>query len=644
MRAPDNNTVRGQSDRSPGFRFPAVAGAAVLGLSGAIAACGSGSAPSPTTPGPSAPVAAEPTAAVAAGPMVALNTEPHFERHGRQALTLWGAPGAGGCPAVVPGQIYRGVAGVDTCPTAMSQGEIAQDLNDPWGQRVLVPNSGLKPGWPTDFDTIVGAATTALPGFQRHSYMLGEGSKIGVAEWPTTKDRDLRFIITWADDPKAPSVLFSARPPRNPPVLETLEVVAFDRTKRKFNFYHFVDVTGAGDTKAAKTWVWAGDSSHARNPLAIGQGCFGCHLNGGLNMKELRFPWNNWNAPENRISHDVVPPELASNPLFETLSGADVFEQIVETANRSLATDWVTSSFMLRGKRTVVNNVAELLRRLIMTTTVNLASTNILSAGPSAITGIPSDFFLFHPVLSDKRIGLTFDDNLHFSISRDDYTSFLKTNNVHMSNENGADPMPGSTYFAFFVPTPADEDVSAIESLIDNHLISPKFAAAVLMVDFQNPVFSIGRASLMTYAEQIPLEVATGAITMTAIPSRFAALVDAVAKTQPTCAPTALSRCTAEQQFMYFWSQPDASWKSVYQHRITEYLRAVQNRLTATQGAHDLLKLMISRGVQFSNYPLVCNLNEFALLLPQTDLGSIFVQMSPDGSLSPQPSYTCPSS
>ena len=48
---------------------------------------------------------------------------------------------------------------------------------------------------------------------------------------------------------------------------------------------------------------------------------------------------------------------------------------------------------------------------------------------------------------------------------------------------------------------------------------------------------------------------------------------------------------------------------------------------------------MISRGSQFSNYPLVCNLHEFDLLFPQTSLESDFVQMNEneDSSISPQP-------
>jgi hypothetical protein len=523
---------------------------------------------------------------------------------------------------------------------AMSPDGIDKDLHDPWAQSVLVPNAG-KPGWPENFDTIVSAATNALEGFTRSSFMLGEGSQIPVSEWPRTEDRDLRFIITWGAKPEAaPSLFFSARPP-HPPATETLEVIAFDDQKKKFNFYHFV---GATDESSARTWVWAGDSSHARDQRTIGKACFACHLNGGLNMKELVSPWNNWSSSIVKISGDVAPPEVANSELFKTLGDAYAFEDVVEKANTALTTNWVSANVarMPNDNRKVASNVPELLRRLIVTTTVNLASTQVKSASQDDVTQIPADFFLFNSALNDSSIGLTYDAKTAFTVRRADYNSFLTANDVRMVNKDRNGQVnfnqPGDTFFAFFVPTPAFEDAQAIKALIDGKIISPKFAASVLMVDFQNPVFSPGRADLMKYAAMIEKDFADGV----SIPTTFAALVNNAAKSQPICDPARASQCTAEQQFMYYWSQPDATWKSVVQSRITAYLDVVRRRLATTEGAHDALKLMVSRGIQFSNYPLVCNLHEFDLLLPQTRLGNIFVQMNQDGSLGPQPSYTCP--
>lgn len=620
--------IESQKDRSAARRFAGLAVAALLGVSGVLAACKSKEVPSPKAQ----EKAEEPKVQAPAAQAFAASADTRPRRHGHRPLAL-SSSAKGNCPDVVPGKLYRRFTGIDDCPVAMSPIEIS-NLNDPWAQRVLVPKAG-GPDWPKDFDTIVNAARDALTNFKRTSYMLGEGSQIPVSEWPREQDRDLRFILTWGEDPNAPSVFFSARPP-HPPSAETLEVIAVDSKTKRLNFYHFV---GAREDSNLSTWVFAGDSSLARDPKTIGKECFACHLNGGLNMKELTSPWNNWGSVKAPISPDVVPPAVASSELFKDMGDAYDFEDVVEKENGALTVDWVASNVFDSAK--IAHRLPELLRRLIVTTTINLASTEAKSAGQDAVAKLPPDFFLFDSALRDPSIGLTYDMPA-LAVGRGDYDAFLTANDVRMVNKDRKGQVnfnhPGATFFAFFVPTPAFEDKAAIQTLIARKVISPKFAAAVLMVDFQNPVFSPGRAGLMKYADQL----GNGAADGSTIPKQFAALVDAAAKGQPKCEPARLAQCSAEQQFLYYWGQPDATWKTVVQARITEYLKAIQGRLATRPGAHDLLKLMISRGVQFSNYPLVCNLHEFDLLLPQTNLGSIFVQMNADGSISPQPAYACP--
>ena len=151
------------------------------------------------------------------------------------------------------------------------------------------------------------------------------------------------------------------------------------------------------------------------------------------------------------------------------------------------------------------------------------------------------------------------------------------------------------------------------------------------MVDFTNPVFSRPRSSLMTYAAKITAGKADGAD----IPNQFAALVTAAAAGKPAVDPAHLAKATPEQQFLYYWNQTD--WKAACVTQIDAYLQTVGIRIGTIAGANDYLTLAISRGIQFANYPLVCNLNEMSLLLPTSSLGQIMVQMLPDGTISPSP-------
>jgi hypothetical protein len=242
----------------------------------------------------------------------------------------------------------------------------------------------------------------------------------------------------------------------------------------------------------------------------------------------------------------------------------------------------------------------------------------------------------------DSSIKLTY--NLPtLTISRANYNAFVQTHNFALVNKAKLDgppdySQPGATNFAFFIPGPAFEDLQAIKQLITQNIISTQFAGAVLMVDFQNPIFSPARSSLMQYAQKI----STGKNDGQDIPNQFVALVKAAVQGQTPCNPTQSSQCSAEWQFLFYWNQ-GSNWQTAAQTQIQNYLNSVGTRIATTAGANDYMTLSVSRGIQFSNYPLVCNLHEFTLLLPTTDLGNVFSQMNTDGTISSQPAYSCSS-
>lgn len=556
------------------------------------------------------------------------------------------------CPDVEAGQIYRFIAGIDTCMLPMTSSEIQTELQDPWAQSVLIPNSGGKGVWPDTVAEIVNAINQANPGIVQTSYVLGEGSQIpnstippNYAPGPRNANRDLRYVVTWGSG-QSPTIFMSALPAGvqggTPPAF--LQVIAYDASKKGFNYYQYVNnqaVTSVPAGNDVQTWAWAGDSTYARRSGTIGMGCFDCHLNGGLNMKELTPPWNNWSSNAALISPQVVPEAVASDPLFQNATNAGQLQNNFQGSMFTYTSNWV-ASYVQNG---TVSNVSELLRRLLVTTTVNFVASQVQSSASNDVNlpTNPQSFFLNDRVLSDVlNIPYTTPANLAFN--RAEYNDFLTSNGFKLVNEI-KDGTPqytqaGSTYFALFVPGPAYEDEKAAQQLIQQNAVNAQFVGSVMMVDFQNAVFSKPRESLMQYAEQI--SSAPAVPDPNDVPHQFAALVEKAAQGQPACDPSQLSKCTPEQQFLYYWNSSD--WTTAAKDQINSYLNAVSSRIGTQAGLNDYMTLAASRQVQFANYPLVCNLFEFTLLLPQTGLGDIFVQMDTDGTISPQNSYSCPSS
>jgi hypothetical protein len=189
-----------------------------------------------------------------------------------------------------------------------------------------------------------------------------------------------------------------------------------------------------------------------------------------------------------------------------------------------------------------------------------------------------------------------------------------------------------------FYPEPPYEDAIVVQKLWTQNIVSRQFAASVLDGRLPEPGLLPVRDRLLQYANQITKGKADGQD----IPNQFAALVQSAASGQRACGSTDLTKCTAEQQFAGYWAmaqQPD--WTTQFASILSGYLSTVAGRL-ATNGG-DYLTLVTSRQEQFQNYAGVCNLYEFDLFLScNTMVGTTFYRMNSDGTLSPQPGYSCP--
>jgi hypothetical protein len=540
------------------------------------------------------------------------------------------------CPDAQPHNVYRFIEGVDTCLQFLSASELAQ-LQDPFAVNVLRTGVGQPDLWPSTVEQIVNRLST-VPGFaaNQKSYLVGEGSQITASVVSRDASRNLRFIITWGVG-SSPSVFLSAEPTGAHPARPApfLQVIGYDEKKNVFNYYQFLPNEG----QPTRTWTWAGDSTWSRNEPSAGRGCFGCHINGALNMKELIPPWNNWNSPDASISAGNIPAAVAQDPLYIALSGADVLQTNFQGL-QSRYTQGLVASSITNG---TISNVPALLNRLINTTTVNFQS-SVSKPFDTTDVRVPSDFFIFHSALTMPQINLSFATPA-LTITRSIHDSFVSQHKFALQQVNGGGSnlvyqQPGTNFFAFFVPAPAFEDMIAIRELINQNVIDANFAASILLVDFPNPVFSAQRSSLIKYAQQIQTAqvLVSGSSNPSGVPAQFIALVTAAARSQPPCNPATLASCTPEQQFLNFADQPD--WQQRAMDQINPYLGAIGQRIGTSTGASDYMTMSISRQSQFANAPGISKLDEFSLLLPCNDLTlGKCKRMNMDGSTSDDPQW-----
>jgi hypothetical protein len=440
---------------------------------------------------------------------------------------------AANCPDAKPYNAYRFIEGVDPCLQLLSGADLAQ-LQDPFAVNVLQKGVGQPDLWPSSVEQIV-SRVSADPGFaaNQKSYLVGEGGQITASVVSRDAPRNLRYIITWGAN-SSPSVFLSAAPTGTHPDRPApfLQVIGYDQKRNVFNYYQYVPNEG----QPTRTWTWAGDSTWSSNARSAGRGCFGCHINGALNMKELIPPWNNWGSPDATISVGNIPDAVAQDPLYAALSGADVLQTNFQGLQSRYTQGLVASSI----KNGTINNVPVLLNRLINTTTINFQSS---SSKPFDTTNIqvPPDFFIFHNALTMPQINLSFSMPA-LTITRSIHDAFVSQHKFALQQLSGGGSnlvyqQAGTNFFAFFVPAPAFEDMVVIRELINQNVIDANFAASILLVDFPNPIFSAQRRSLMKYAQQIQTAqvVVSGSSNPNGVPAKFVALVTAAAKSQPPC-------------------------------------------------------------------------------------------------------------
>jgi hypothetical protein len=500
--------------------------------------------------------------------------------------------------------IHRFVHGLDAEVREMSAEEVERELNDPFA--LLLLREGVFPQ--TAADVLAGIAQAAPEGDplrQQHTFLLGEGSQILFSEASAKVQRGLRLAITCGNDNEIDALVSTA------PGGGFLQVMGWDKVNGVFHFYE----------RKNEVWVWAGHSFHSLEEPSRSQGPFDSHVNGGMVMKELKFPWNNWRSDAATIPPEILAPEdpARQDPLldFNNLGGAEFFEASVVRPGLQRWTD--SRLAKTTAADGTVDKLPTLIRQLTDTTTVNLVSTGqtFPQLTPDASLSLPPSFFVDSDTF--QLLGLPIPPNL--SVPGSVYLDTLKQFEVALVDRDGGGNevfrQPGDTHFAFLVPERAFEDVVVVNKLREVGLLSDRFLACVLMMDFSNPVFSTQRAALLPHFPASGKASANGGD-----------LSEQVA----TAIEGAALDGSPEATFVANWKLGEEGWKEEFTKRLNDYYAALTTRLATPEGFADIFRLAESRRRQVRDLelsegrPLLFADSNFAPPDPP-------LTMSPDGSI-----------
>jgi hypothetical protein len=506
-------------------------------------------------------------------------------------------------PRLAPGRAYRFLLGKDAEPVPLDPAAIKAELHDPFAELVLAAGAPL----PVTLRALL-AALDARNGDPaglpiQASFVVADGGQIPWSAETAQLQRQLRVAVTrgTASSNAGPELMISTSDAFDSPTT-FLQVIGWDPVDKTYRFYD--RRTGA--------WVYAGSSWDALVPPTRGKGPFDSHVNGALNMKELKIPWQNWHSEAAGIKDDILAPDdrLRAEKLWIGRSPAQQFEIGVI---RPGIIRWMEARLAACVDGNRLTRFPEFMRHVLETTTVNLTSSVAENRQLARLADfkLPLTFFFASDTLLNT-IELEPDIAVP-QVDAELYRRCLTEFAVEVTD--GRFRFPGDTHFVFMVPEPAFEDETVVNSLIARSAISRKLIACLLMVDFPNPVFSPRRAALMKYVP--PTAVLGGA-------GDLPEFVTAVSR-----AAAALPPGSAEAELLANWSLSDTEWRRVFEKRIEDFMGNIAERLTSLAGVRDIFRLAESRRREFRKWPLA----EFRLTTPVTNIpeDAALLELTADG-------------
>jgi hypothetical protein len=515
--------------------------------------------------------------------------------HGSSRPAGFAAPAA-----LAAGRTYRFVLGRDAAPSPI-------DATTPGAPRDPLAVLVLFAGGPLPLTLralLAHLDSGANPLPVQRSFIIADGGQIPWSPATDTLQRNFRLVITRHVAEGRNPDLFVSTSTSLDSESAFLQVIGWDETVGAFQFYD----------RREGSWFWAGSSWDALAPGSRGHGPFDSHVNGALNMKELKRPWVHWHSQAAQIPDSALAPNdpFAAEPLWTKKSQGDELERAIA---RPGIQRWTTERMARRTQGGVLTALPEFMRQVLTTTTINLAASPTSFPALAAATKIqlPLTFFVNSDALIDV---LDLDPGIGIpSIAAAVYRDTLARFKVAITD--GQFRFDRDTHFLFVVPEPAYEDVLILQRLVEIGVLSRKLAACLLMVDFANPVFSRRRAGLMRH---VPGEARVGA----------AAAFDEIFITAVRAAVDARTAGPAEAELLANWETPDP-WPAAFEARLRAFMDAVMATIGTADGFARCFELAESRRREFRKRPLA----EFRLTIPVTNIpdDAPLLEFAEDGSI-----------
>ena len=429
------------------------------------------------------------------------------------------------------------------------------------------------------------------------------------------------------------NLFFSAFFNANGATASNLEVLSWDATNGTYNYYKFDRRVKNDQLSARRVWKLRNISSEL-DRLPAGQaraGCLACHVNGAPVMKELSFPWNNWDSVRFNARY-LKPGQSAPNVewpiargllLENNLRGAEQLEVIVQSTMQRFADRLIEKQVTTNADGTVnVSGIRKLLDSLFMATELNLASSSTISGldgGPltqraTTRLPIPDSFFVNIEMMRDINVPVVAGsqgvprifaaDNRAPTLT--EYQTLVSDRGLETRCLHGPD-----TVFPWFGPEVAEFDRRMVARLLNKGIIDAGLIASALAVDLRNPMFSMQRASLFRH---VPDQ-------LTNLPVGSAATQLRASVVTSLRSVLAANRTRAERDFLAILESSDPV--SELNQRVSTYRDEIRTALdpdspaTRAQMLEGLFDKLLSNRRRFRQEDVSHRLNEFDDLFPE---------------------------
>ena len=456
--------------------------------------------------------------------------------------------------------LLAAVVGINDPPTPMTKAEILK-LGDPFTSEIL-----LRGTYPLTLSALVTAVEKIQGGNAfpiRKLFLVAEGGQFRLSH--PRFELNARMVFTWQkSDSTPPDLLLSTVAATNSDA-SLLQLIAWSDMDRAFHFFE----------RKHGAWGWAGNSFHALREPSRGQGPFDSHINGGLVMKELKFPWAHWHSMSSSIPREAFPSnsEFHTDPLFGTIDNAELLENIVKGG----VARWTKSRLSADSSGSALKNAPTYIRQIVTPTSANLISTSLeFERVRRSTLKLPSSFFFDTDGLELGVLRIdAFSDAIpggRIEVDGDLYSDAVRDLEMLVPSEDATTSVEGDTHFCFLVPERAFEDVEVARQLLENGIISPRFLLSLLMVDFQNPVRSDRRAELLKYC---PENLNVGE----SLENMFISSVE----------QANASKSSAEAEFLSYWRETNLLEK--IHADLSKFFFGIQAFVSSAEGVKLLVKL-----------------------------------------------------